>query len=105
MGAGVSDFVIGMSFRGCPLTELDSPIAKMVYLSGSAFSHFGFRTLRIIGVTAGARGRFMVISRFCMSGKFVSEFCIFDNISKQLHVDNEGVLVTCCFVQNPPLVW
>ena len=46
----------------------------------------------------------MVSSDFCMSSKFVLESCIFDNISKQLQVDNEGVLVTHCFVQNPPLV-
>ena len=87
------------------LRELDSPIAKMVYLSGNAFSHFGFHTFRIIGVVAGARGGFMVFSGICMSGKFVLESCISDNISKRLHVDNEGMLVTCCSVQNPPPVW
>ena len=83
------------------LRELDSPIAEMVYLSGSAFSHFGFRTFRVIGVIGGARRGFMVFSGFCMSGNFVLESCIFDNILKRLHIDNEGMLITHCFVQNP----
>ena len=87
------------------LRKLDSPIAKMVYLSGNAFSHFGFHTFGIIGVIVGVRRGFMVFSGFCTSGKFVLESCIFDNILKQLHVDNEGVLITHCFVQNPPWIW
>ena len=87
--------VLSLTFS---LRELDSPIAKMVYFSGSAFSNFGFCILGIIGVAAGVRGGFMVFSKLCTSSKFVSESCIFDNILKWLQVDNEGVLVTLVFV-------
>ena len=38
---------------------------------------------------------------FCMSSKFVSKSHIFDNILKQLQVDNKGVPFTRCLVQNP----
>ena len=43
------------------LRELDSLVAKMVYFSGSDFSHFGFHILGIIGVAVGARGGFFWI--------------------------------------------
>ena len=38
----------------------------------------------------------------CTSGNVFSKSHIFANISKQLLVDNEGVLFTRCLVQNPP---
>ena len=40
-----------------------------------------------------------------MSSKFVSKSHIFDNILKQLQVDNKGVPFTHCLVQNPLLTW
>ena len=48
-------------------------------------------------------GRVKVSFGFCMSGRFVSKSHIFDNISKWLQVDNKGMLLTHCPVQNPLL--
>ena len=39
-----------------------------------------------------------------MSEEDVLESDIFANTSKQLQVDNEGMLFTCRLVQNPPLL-
>ena len=89
------------------LSEADfSSEAAMVYFSGSPFSHFGFQTFRAAGVDMGV-GREAgaeIFSGFCMSGKSVSESCIFDRILKRLQVDSEGMLFTRCLVQNPPPV-
>ena len=42
-----------------------------------------------------------VLLEFCMSDGIILELYILDRISKQLHVDNEGILFTHCLVQNP----
>ena len=49
----------------------------------------------------GMEGGVKVSFGFCTSGKFVSKSHIFDNISKQLQVDNKGMPFTHCLVQNP----
>ena len=49
----------------------------------------------------GTEGGVKVSFGFCMSSKFISKSHIFDNISKRLQVDNEGVPFTRCLVQNP----
>src|ERR1700761_8857789 len=79
---------------------------KVLYFSGSPFSHFGFWTFGAAGVDTGVGTEegAEIFSGFCMSGKSVSESCIFDKILKRLQVDSEGVLFTHCLVQNPPPV-
>ena len=49
----------------------------------------------------GTEGGVKVSFGFCTSSKFVSKSHIFDNILKQLQVDNKGMPFTRCLVQNP----
>ena len=54
-----------------------------------------------MGISFGMGEGFKVCSGVCTSSILSSESIIFDNISKRLQVDNEGVFFTCGLVQNP----
>ena len=71
----------------------------MTYCLGNAFSHFDFRIFGM-GTETGAETGIASLG-VCTSGNVFSKSHLFVNISKRLRVDNEGVLFTRCFVQNP----
>ena len=79
-----------------------SSIAAIINFSSRTFSHFSFCILGINGVRVEIGVRFSSV--FCTSEEGILESDIFANTSKQLQVDDEGMLFTCCLVQNPPLL-
>ena len=83
----VTDFlsmVLVVSISTFNLREVEIHSAAVIVSTfGRVFCHFSFRTF---GVKIGSRvmAGDGVPSNFCMSGRGVSESCIFDSISKQL---------------------